>query len=284
VTGSRKGGSGSEAPEAATTSLVVGATGATGRLLVAELVARRGLVRALVRRADRLPEALRRDPRVTVVEASLLDLGEGELARLADGCTAVASCLGHTLTLRGIFGPPHRLVTESVRRLCAAIRANGPSSPVRFVLMNTAGNANRDLHELRTRAEKLALALIRRLVPAHADNEEASDVLRTGVGIGDPAIEWAVVRPDTLVDAAEASRFVAHPSPTRSAIFDAGRTTRVNVARFMAELMTDAETWHRWEGQMPVVYDEGWDARGRRGPSHQLQPEQTARVSRAATQ
>lgn len=249
-----------EAPRPLRSSLVVGATGATGRLLVAELVARGVTVRALARRADRLPETLRQDARVAVIEGSPLDLGDADLLRLVDGCGAVASCLGHTLSLRGVFGPPHRLVTDSVRRLCASIRASRPASPVRFVLMNTAGNANRDLREPRTRAESLALALIRRLVPPHADNEKASDVLRAGVGSGDPAIEWAVVRPDSLVDAPEATPWVAHPSPTRSPIFDAGRTSRRNVARFIADLICEDETWSRWKGRMPVVYDAGSDA------------------------
>jgi NAD(P)-dependent dehydrogenase (short-subunit alcohol dehydrogenase family) len=248
------------------TSLVVGATGATGRLLAAELVARGGAVRVLVRRPDGLPEALRRDARVEVVEGSILDLPGPDLERLVEGCNAVASCLGHTLSLAGVFGPPRRLVADSVRALCAAILSRRPSSPVRFVLMNTAGNANRDLAERRSAAEKVALALIRRLVPPHADNEEASDVLRTGIGPRE-AVEWAVVRPDTLVDTAGAGGWVAHDSPTRSPLFDAGRTSRLNVARFMADLMTEDAAWHRWKGRMPVVYDEGWDVPGSRPDS-----------------
>lgn len=247
------------------TFLVVGATGATGRLLVAELLATGATVRALVRRAEGLPAALRGDARLDLAEGSILELGDAEVARLVHGCRAVASCLGHTLSVRGVFGPPRRLVTESVRRLCGAIRASQPSSPVRFVLMNTAGNANRDLLEPRTPGERLALALIRRLVPPHADNEEASEVLRTGVGPGDPAIEWAVVRPDTLVDTPRTARWSAHASPTRSPLFDAGRTSRLNVARFMAGLMAGEESWSRWKGRMPVVYDEGWDARSEPG-------------------
>lgn len=247
------------------TVLVVGATGATGRLLVSELLATGATVRTLVRRAEGLPEALRRSSRVEMTEGSILDLGEADLERLVHGCGAAASCLGHTLSLRGVFGSPRRLVTESVRRICGAIRASRPPAPVRFVLMNTAGNANRDLLEPRTRAEELVLALIRRLVPPHADNEEASEVLRTGVGQGDTAIEWAVVRPDTLVDAPGGARWVTHASPTRSPLFDAGRTSRANVARFMAALMTDDATWRLWKGRMPVVYDEGWDARSAPG-------------------
>ena len=40
-----------------------------------------------------------------------------------------------------------KMTTLATRRLCNAIKANKPEEPTRFVLMNTAGNSNRDLHE-----------------------------------------------------------------------------------------------------------------------------------------
>lgn len=33
-------------------------------------------------------------------------------------------------------------------------------------------------------------------------------------------------------------------------------TSRINVAHFMADLITDDDTWRRWKGRMPVIYDE----------------------------
>jgi len=51
------------------------------------------------------------------------------------------------------------------------------------------------------------------------------------------------------------SEYEIHPSPTRSAIFNAGQTSRINVGHFMAELVTDDETWNKWKGQMPVIYN-----------------------------
>jgi hypothetical protein len=47
-----------------------------------------------------------------------------------------------------------------------------------------------------------------------------------------------------------------YPSPIRSAIFDAGQTSRINVGHFMAELITNDDTWQQWHGQMPVIYNE----------------------------
>lgn len=237
------------------TTLVVGATGATGRLLVEQLLGRGQYVRAIVRSPEKLPAKVRSHANLSVTSASLLNLSDAGLARHVAGCGAVASCLGHTLSLKGIYGQPRRLVTDATRRLCDAIRANGAAAPTRFVLMNTAGNGNRDLDERVSFGQRQVIALLRLLVPPHVDNEQAADYLRLEVGQDDHAIQWAAVRPDNLIDEAEVSAYEVHASPIRSAIFDAGRTSRVNVAHFMAELVTADETWHRWKGQMPVVYN-----------------------------
>jgi hypothetical protein len=47
------------------------------------------------------------------VEADLLSLGEEDLLAQVRGCDAVISCLGHTINLKGIFGPPRDLVTRA---------------------------------------------------------------------------------------------------------------------------------------------------------------------------
>ena len=113
----------------APTILVVGATGATGRLLVQQLLDRGQQVRVVVRSPDRLPAAIRDHDHVEVVHASLLELDDDDLARHVAGCRAVASCLGHTLSFRGLFGPPRDLVTASVRRLCQAVQSQRSPSP-----------------------------------------------------------------------------------------------------------------------------------------------------------
>ena len=238
------------------TVLVVGASGATGRLLVGQLLSQRVNVRAVVRSADRVPAALRDHPRLAVTNASLLDLDADRLKQLTDGCDAVASCLGHNLSFKGIFGPPYRLVTEATWRLAVALRAHRREQPARFVLMNTTGNRNRDLDEPVSLAQRLVVGLLRLAVPPHADNERTADFLRKEIGQQDSRMEWCVVRPDSLIDEPQVSGYEVYPSPIRSAIFDAGTTSRVNVAHFMAELMTDDESWHHWRGQMPVIYNQ----------------------------
>lgn len=237
------------------TILVTGATGATGRLLVTQLLNRGQTVKAIVRSPDSLPESIRHHERLTIVHASLLDLTDAELAQHVQRCTAVASCLGHTLNFKGIYGNPRRLVTDATIRLCKAIHSNNPDTTTKFVLMNTAGNSNRDLHEQVSFGEKCVIGLVRLLVPPHADNEQAADYLRTGIGQNDKAIQWAVVRPDTLINADQVTEYEVHPSPTRSTIFNPGSTSRINVAHFMAELITGNDIWNDWKGKMPVIYN-----------------------------
>src|SRR6056297_3829924 len=237
------------------TILVVGASGATGQHLVAHLLEQGHTVRAVVRLAERLPESLRNDGNLFIIEASILELSDTEMAEHVAGCDAVASCLGHNLTFKGIYGKPRRLVTDAARRLCAAIKANKPEKPVKYVLMNTTGNRNRDLNEPISFAERVVIALVRVLLPPQVDNEKAADYLRTNIGQNHPLIEWTAVRPDGLTDENKVSPYDIHTSPTRSAIFNAGKVSRINVARFMAELITDTNTWNKWKGQMPVIYN-----------------------------
>lgn len=237
------------------TTLVVGASGATGRLLVEQLLDRGGRVRAIVRSKESFPTKLASHDYLTIIQASVLDLSDDEMTQYVSGCDAVASCLGHNLSFKGMFLPPRRLVTDATRRLCNAVKMNKPAGPVKFVLMNTTGNRNRDLDEQISFGQKCVVGLIRLLLPPHADNEEAADYLRTQLGQNDSTIQWVVVRPDSLIDEPETTEFSVHPSPTRSAIFDAGKTSRINVGCFMADLIGDENLWKQWMGKMPVIYN-----------------------------
>jgi putative NADH-flavin reductase len=237
------------------TTLVVGANGATGRLLVQHLLNRGLNVKVIVRSPDKLPEEIRNHGNLAVIQASVLDLSDAEMVQQVNGCDAVASCLGHNISLKGIFGHPRRLVTDATRRLCQAIEANKSDKHTKFVLMNTAGNSNRDLHEPISFSQQCVMGLMRLLLPPHVDNEQAADYLRTKIGQNDREIEWVAVRPDNLIDEDRVTEYEVYASPIRSAIFDAGVTSRINVAHFMADLITNDDTWNKWKGQMPVIYN-----------------------------
>ncbi len=237
------------------TILVVGASGATGMTLVEQLVYMGHEVKVIVRSPQKLPESWKDKKKLSIIHASLLDIKEPQMAEYLKGCDAVASCLGHNMNWKGIYGEPRKLVTDAVTLLCRAIKKNAADKPIRFVLMSTTGNRNRDITEPISFSEKTLVGLIRLLLPPHVDNEGAADYLRKEIGQIDEFIEWVAVRPDSLLNEDLVSDYEVHPSPTRSALFNAGKTSRINVGHFMASLIGDDNLWNKWKGQMPVVYN-----------------------------
>lgn len=237
------------------TTLVVGASGATGCLLVEQLLKNGQKVKIVVRSIENLPDNIKSHKDISIIQASILNLSDSEMIHHVKDCDALASCLGHNLSFKGIFGSPHRLVTDAVNRLCNAVKASSPKVPVKFVLMNTTGNRNQDLKEQISFGQKCVILLLRLLLPPHVDNENAADYLRTQIGQNNDAVEWSVVRPDNLIDESNVTDYEVHPSPIRSAIFDSGTTSRINIGHFMAKLITDNDTWNEWKGKMPVIYN-----------------------------
>jgi len=208
-----------------------------------------------MRSASRLPEGVANDPRLTVVEADLLSLGDEDLAAHVRGCDAVISCLGHVISVKGVLGPPHDLVTRATERLCRAIRDARPDAPVKYILMSSVSVNHPGAPDARRGAlENVLLWVLRGLVPPARDNQQAADFLHGEVGPGDPFVQWVVVRPDTLLEG-EASAYSLHENLV-SSLFKPARTTMANAASFMCDLATDAETWDRWAGRLPVIVDE----------------------------
>lgn len=234
--------------------LVVGASGATGSQLVEQLLIEKHSVKVIVRSPEKLPESWITNDDLQIISASLLELSDTEMIAIVSNCDAFASCLGHNLTLKGIYGQPRKLVTDATRRLCHSIKSNNPKNPIKFILMNTTGNRNRDLNEPISFPQKCVIGLLRLLLPPHLDNEKAADYLRTQIGQNNKSIEWVAVRPDGLINEEEVTDYEIHTSPIRSAIFDAGKVSRINVGHFMASLITDNNLWKKWKGQMPVIY------------------------------
>jgi nucleoside-diphosphate-sugar epimerase len=236
------------------TVLLVGGTGRTGRRVLEQLVARGVRVRAIVRSTRGLPPGTAENPLVTLVEGSLLDLPDQVLQGHLRGCDAVVSCLGHTLSLRGVLGPPHDLVTRATTRLCRALEALRPARPARFILM-TSVSVHRPgrLDTRRGTFERAFLWVLRGLLPPARDNQRAADFLQERIGPASPFVQWAVVRPDTLLGG-EVSEYVAHEGLVNS-LSAPGQTTMANVAHFMCELATDAKAWAAWQGKAPVVVD-----------------------------
>ena len=234
------------------TVLVVGGTGRTGGRVLQQLLSRGVNVRAIVRSAQRLPAGVAENLRLTVVEEDLLSLGDANLPLHVTGCDAVISCLGHTLTVRGVLGPPRYLVSQATKRLCRAIEATKPAVPVRFILM-TSVSVNRPgrLDIRRGTLERAGLVLLRGLVPPARDNQRAVDFLCGEVGEGNPFVQWVVVRPDTLLDG-DVTKYVLHEGIV-SSLAKPDSTNMANVAHFMCELATDSTVWNDWKGGLPVI-------------------------------
>jgi putative NADH-flavin reductase len=236
-------------------ALVLGASGATGQLLVRMLLQKGVDVIAIVRNADSLANIDCSHHNVQIVEAEISEMSESDLAQYLDECEAVLSCLGPNLTFKGMFGHPKRLVTNAVKNVTKAIESLSGNKKIKIILMNTAGNSNRDIPENPPYSQRFVISLLRLLLPPLADNEEAADFLRVQVGQNGNNIEWVAVRPDSLIDEDHMSQYDIHASPLRNAIFNSGSTSRINVADFMSELVVNSELWDEWKGQMPVIYN-----------------------------
>jgi len=240
--------------------LLLGATGRTGGRVLTQLLERGVAVRVVVRSADRLPAGAAADPRVTVVEAPIASLGREELRRHVAEVDAVVCCLGHAMNLRGIFGPPRDLVEGAVRAVsgvAASRRGGSPRSgaPLRLILMSSVSVNRPARADARLGpGERVFLWALRALLPPARDNQRAADVLALELGADDPSLEWAVVRPDTLVTG-DPSAYRTHEGIV-AGLFRPKTTRMANVAHFMADLATDADAWSRWRGRMPVVVDD----------------------------
>ena len=243
---------GDDAMPAQQTVLLIGGTGRTGRRVLEQLLSRGINVRAIVRSAEKLRAGVAERPGLSVVEADLLALSDEELLRHVRGCDAVVSCLGHTISARGVFGPPRDLVCRSVERVYRATRELRPAQPVKLILMSSVSvNRPGGLDTRRGRFERAVVWTLRGLVPPARDTQRAADFLHDVIEAADPYAQWVAVRPDTLKEG-DVTEYALHEGLVDS-LFRPGETNMANVAHFMCELATDPEVWAAWQGKLPVI-------------------------------
>ena len=234
------------------TVLLVGGTGRTGRHVLHQLLERDISVRAIVRSVGKLAINGAVNPNLTVIEASLLSLSDEDLQRHLRGCDAVISCLGHVLSLTGIFGPPRDLVTRATSRLCRAIEALQPAAPIKFILMCSVSVLRPEGLDTRLGPlEKTFLRMLCGVLPPAGDNQRAADFLQQKLGASNPFVEWTAVRPDTLLPGG-VSEYTLHEGLVNG-LFAPGSTNMANVAHFMCELVTNPKTWADWKAKQPVI-------------------------------
>jgi putative NADH-flavin reductase len=231
--------------------LVLGANGSTGFTLVTQLIKQGIDVKALTRNDEKF-NSIKNSEHLEVIKASILEIDDQKLKQYLRDVDAVISCLGHNISLKGIFGKPRKLVVDALIKTINAIDNN---NAMKIILMNTTACINTLQNEKFKGSENFVMKIMRLLLPPQRDNDSALEYLIDNVGINNKNIEWIAVRPDTLIDENEVSEYSIHPSPLRSPIFDPGKTSRINVADFMVNLLKDENLWEEWKYKTPVIYN-----------------------------
>jgi len=81
----------------------------------------------------------------------------------------------------------------------------------------------------------------------------AGDYLVENLGSG-AGLEWVAVRPDSLIDKPTVEDYELFETKQRNPLSDPGKTSRIQVAHFMAELLSKDELWQQWLYKTPVIY------------------------------
>jgi putative NADH-flavin reductase len=115
------------------TTLVVGASGATGKLLVEQLLKAGQKIKVIVRSTGNIPDSWSNNDHIALIKSDIAKIGADEMAKHLVDCQAVASCLGHNLTWKGIYGKPRKLVADSVQLFCEATLKNTPEKPIKLI-------------------------------------------------------------------------------------------------------------------------------------------------------
>lgn len=235
--------------------LVLGATGATGRLVVQQLINRNVEMKIVVRDIKNVSKDFQNNKLLKYIVGNIYEFERSKYLDLINDCDAVISCLGHNISFIGIFGKPRQLVTSCLRNICEAIETS-KKNKVKVILMNTTANRNRKINEKYSLADRIVLSLLCFLLPPQKDNEETAKYLSNIIG-ENTNIEWTAVRPDTLINEEKESEYEIFESPKQSPVFNAGKTSRINVSHFMAELLLNKKLWKKWKYKMPVIYNTG---------------------------
>jgi nucleoside-diphosphate-sugar epimerase len=232
--------------------LVLGASGATGKLVVRQLLKRNYQVRIVIRSTAKLPDQITGDGKVEIIKGNIYDFNNEKIEEIIKDCNSIICCLGHNINLKGIFGHPRKLVSNTIIRIIEVLQSLNINP--KFILMSTTAYTNKMIGESDTIGEKIIFALLKLLLPPHKDNMLAADYLIYKLGTN-TKIHWAAVRPDSLFDEENVSNYEISNCKLKSPIFNPGKTSRINVSDFMAELISNDELWKDWDNKTPVIYN-----------------------------
>jgi len=194
--------------------LIVGATGGTGRQLVAQALERGYAVTALVRNPLKLQT---KHPRLTVMPGDVLDYASVEAAMR--GQEAVLSALGHKR-----FFYPTRILSQGTRNLLRAMKAHGVPRIVCETSLGIGDSAGRlGLY--------YTLFIIPAILPFYFWDKTRQEKI-----IAASDIEWVIVRPAVLNNRSKRGCF-RHGRHLGSFLWT-GRISRADVADFMLNQLT----------------------------------------------
>lgn len=233
-------------------TLVLGASGATGKHVVQKLVDQNKQVKIIVRASAIIPEIWKGNERLEIVTAHINELTSADITNLISDCDSLISCLGHNISFKGLFGKPRRLVCNAIEKILDAVRIS--NNTFKLVLMSTTAYTNKKDGEKNSSGEAIILGLFKILLPPHADNMAVGDLLLYHAD-DIPNLEWVAVRPDSLLNLNETSDTVVVEKKLRSPVFNPGTTSRINAAHFMCDLLMDNALWNTWRFKTPVVYN-----------------------------
>lgn len=197
--------------------LIVGATGGTGRRLVAQALERGYAVTALVRDPAKLTVD---HPRLAVVAGNVLDAAS--VGRAMAGQEAVLSALGHKR-----FFWPTRILSEGTRVLLAEMAAHRVRRLVCVTSLGIGDSAGR-------MGLPYTLFTIPVVLPFYFWDKTRQERLVAASGV-----EWVIVRPGALTDGEK--RGVRRSGPRVGSFLWTVRVPRTDVAAFMLDqLESDA--------------------------------------------
>jgi putative NADH-flavin reductase len=204
-------------PGRPTRVLIVGATGGTGRQLVAQALERGLTVTALVRDPSRLTIA---HPHLTVVRGDVLD--GGSVVAAVRGQEAVLLALGHKR-----YFSPNRILSEGTRNVLRAMEAHRVS---RFVCETSLGIGDS--------AGRLGVYYTFFTIPVILPFYYWDKTRQERIIASSP-VEWVIVRPGLLTNGAKRGRY--RHGPRVGSFFWTMRISRADVADFMLnQLESDA--------------------------------------------
>jgi nucleoside-diphosphate-sugar epimerase len=232
----------------------LGASGATGRLVVMQLARNKIQCRIVVREKAILPLEISENNQIEIIKGNIDDFNSDHFKKLIHDCDSAVCCLGHNVTFKGIYGKPRELVSNAVKKITEAINLTGLN--IKLILMSTTAFTNKKINEKNTLGEKIVFTLLDKLLPPHCDNMHAANYLINNVGENEK-IEWVAVRPDSLINEDKESEYEIFESPVRSPIFNSGETSRINVSHFIVELLCNDKLWQEWKFKFPVIYNKG---------------------------